>query len=186
MPVIHRGIEVATIIAIGLTFIHEDHTVHTISDFRELNKQIVRKPYLIPKISTTLQELEGFTYAVALDWNMGYYTIRVDPAAAKMCTMILPWGKSSYQRLPMGFSGSADIFPVKMVNLMATLEYVRVCIDDLLVITRGSHDDHLDKLEQVFIRLQDAGLKVKSAKSFFCKQETECLGYILTRGGVKP
>jgi hypothetical protein len=33
----------------------KDHTVHTISDFRELNKSIARKPYLIPKISTTLQ-----------------------------------------------------------------------------------------------------------------------------------
>jgi hypothetical protein len=36
---------------------------------------------------------------------------------------------------------------------MATLEYVRAYIDNLLVVTRGSHDDHLDKLEQVFIRL---------------------------------
>jgi hypothetical protein len=45
----------------------------------------------------------------ALDLNMGYYTIRLDPAASKMCTIILPWGKYSYKRLPMGFGGSADI-----------------------------------------------------------------------------
>ena len=44
-------------------------TVRTITDFRELNKRIVRRPYPIPKISTTLQELEGFTYAMALDLN---------------------------------------------------------------------------------------------------------------------
>ncbi len=56
----------------------KDGTVRTISDFRELNKHIVRKPYPIPQISTTLQELEGFTYATALDLNMGYYTIRLD------------------------------------------------------------------------------------------------------------
>jgi hypothetical protein len=55
----------------------KDGTVPTISDFRELNKRIVRKPYPIPKISTTLQELEGFTYATAPDLNMGYYTIRL-------------------------------------------------------------------------------------------------------------
>ncbi len=75
--------------------------VHTISDFRELNKRIVRKPYPIPKISTILQELEGFTYATALDLNMGYYTIRLDPMASEMCTIIFPWGKFSYKRLPM-------------------------------------------------------------------------------------
>jgi hypothetical protein len=39
--------------------------VHAILDFRELNKQIVGKTYPIPKISTTLQELEGFTYTMA-------------------------------------------------------------------------------------------------------------------------
>jgi hypothetical protein len=116
LPVINRGIKVATIIAMGLisSFIipKKDNSVCTISDFRELNKRIVRKPYPVPKIShTTLQELEGFTYATALDLNMGYYTIRLDPAAATICTIIFPWGKYFYQRLPMEFAGSADIFP---------------------------------------------------------------------------
>jgi hypothetical protein len=143
----------------------KDHTVCTISDFRELNKRIVCKPYPIPKISTTLQELEGFTYATTLDLNMGYHTIRLDPTAAKMCTIIFLWGKYSYQRLPMVFAGSADIFQVEMGNLMAALEYVhRGYIDNLLVITKSSHDDHLGKLEQVFIQLHDARLKVNAAK----------------------
>ncbi len=49
----------------------KDSTVCTISDFRELNKRMVRNPYPIPKISTILQGLEGFTDATALDLNMG-------------------------------------------------------------------------------------------------------------------
>ncbi len=64
----------------------KDQTVRTISDFMELNKCIVCTPYPIPQISTTLQKLEGFTYTTTLDLNMGYYTIRLDPTAAKMCT----------------------------------------------------------------------------------------------------
>ncbi len=84
--------------------------MRTISDFRELNKLIVQKTYPIPKISTTLQELEGFMYATTLDLNMGYYTIRLNPTAAEMCTIIFPWGNYSYQRLPMGFAGLAVIF----------------------------------------------------------------------------
>jgi hypothetical protein len=76
----------------------------------------------------------------------------------------------------MGFTGSADIFQAKMGNLMATLEYVRAYIDNLLVITKGSLDDHLDKLKQVFIRLRNAGLKINATKSVFCAQETEYLG----------
>ncbi len=52
------------------------------SDFREVNKRLVRKPFPIPKISTVLQELEGFTFATSLDLNMGYYNISLDPDAS--------------------------------------------------------------------------------------------------------
>jgi hypothetical protein len=65
----------------------------------------------------------------------------------------------------------------------------RVCrayIDDLLVITRGTLEDHLDKLGEVLRRLREAGLKVNAAESFFCTHKIEYLGYILTRGGIKP
>ena len=156
------------------------------SDFREVNKRIVRNLFPIPKISTVLQELEGFTYATALDLNMGYYTIRLDPDSSKICTIIFPWGKYSYLRLPMGIACSPDIFQAKMSELMVALEFVRVYIDDLLCITKGSLDDHLSKLRKVLIRLRRAGLKVNAAKCSFCATETEYLGYVLTREGIKP
>jgi hypothetical protein len=73
-----------------------------------------------------LQELEGFTFAIALDLNMGYYTIRLDPDASRICTVIFHWGKYSYKRLPMGIAGSPNIFQRKMLELMEDLEYVQV------------------------------------------------------------
>jgi hypothetical protein len=123
---------------------------------------------------------------MALDLNMGYYTIRLNPRAVEMFTILFPWGKYSYLRLPMGFDGSADIFQAEMMDLMKALEYVRAYIDNLLVITRRTLEDHLDKLREVLRRLHEAGLKVNAAKSFFCTHEIEYLGYILTRGGIKP
>ncbi len=114
----------------------KDSTVRTISDFRELNMRIVRKPYPIPNISTILQELEGFTYATVFDLNMGYYTIRLDPTASEMCTIIFSWGKYSYRRPPMGFGGSANIFQAQIMDLMASLNFVQSYMDDLLTITR--------------------------------------------------
>ncbi len=101
-------------------------------NFWEVNKRLVRKPYPIPKIITVLQELEGFTFVPALDLNMGYYTIRLDPDASKICTIIFPWEKYSYKRLPMGIAGFPDIFQGKMLELMKSLEYVRAYLDDPL------------------------------------------------------
>jgi hypothetical protein len=160
--------------------------VRTISDFRELNKGIVRKPSPIPKISMILQELEGFTYATALDLNMGYYTIRLDLPVSKMCTIIFLWGKYSYKKLPMGFGGSADIFQAQIMDLMASLEFVRVYMDNLIITTRGVLDEHLQKMETVLTRLCDARLKVNAAKSLFCAHKINYIGYILTREGIKP
>ena len=164
----------------------KNKTVRFLTDFRELNKRLVRKPFPLPKISTVLQELEGFTFATALDLNMGYYTIRLDPDASRICTIIFPWGKYSYKRLPMGIAGSPDIFQAKMSELMATLEFVRTYLDDLLCITKGDLEDHLQRLREVLIRLRDAGLKINADKSKFCAHETEYLGYVLTRDGIKP
>ena len=78
---------------------------------------------------------------------MGYYTIRLDGDAQKICTLVLPWGKYSYLRLPMGLTGSPDIFQEKMSSLMESLEFVRLYIDDLLTITKSTYKDHLSKLQ---------------------------------------
>jgi hypothetical protein len=116
---------------------------------------------------------------------MGYYTIRLDPKVSEMCTIIFPWRKYSYKRLPMGFGGSANIFQAQIMDLMVSLKFVQVYMDNLLIITRGILDKHLQKMEVVQTRLHDAGLKVNTAKSLFCSHEIEYLGYILTREGIK-
>jgi hypothetical protein len=74
----------------------KDKTVCFLNDFQKVNKRLVRKPFPIPKISTVLQEIEGFSFATALDLNMGYYTIKLDPDSSKTCTIIFPWGFFSY------------------------------------------------------------------------------------------
>ena len=161
-------------------------TVRFVTDFREVNKRLVRKPFPLPKITTILQEVEGFRYATSLDLNMGYYTIRLDADSQKICTIILPWGKYSYLRLPMGIAGSPDIFQEKMSGLMEDLDYVRTYLDDLLTLTKSTFEDHLNKLRKVLEKLLEKGLRVNAAKSHFGADQIEYLGYMLTRDGVKP
>ena len=164
----------------------KDGTVRFISDFRQLNLRIRRKPFPIPKIQDLLMKLEGFKYATSLDLNMGYYHIELTPNSKALCTIVLPWGKYEYQRLPMGLCNSPDIFQEKMSSLVADLEYCRAYIDDLLILTAGSWDQHLAHLDTVFQRLQQAGLKINAKKSFFGKAELEYLGYWITRKGIQP
>lgn len=164
----------------------KDGSVRFISDFRQLNTRICRKPYPIPKIQDLLLKLEGFQYATSLDLNMGYYHIELTPFSKALCTIVLPWGKFEYQRLPMGLCNSPDIFQEKMSSLFADLEYCRAYIDDLLILSSGDWEQHLSHLDTVFTRLQNAGLKINAKKSFFGKHELEYLGYWITRRGIQP
>ena len=133
-----------------------------------------------------LQRLEGFSFATSLDLNMGYYHVELTPNSSRLCTIVLPWGKYEYLRLPMGLCNSPDIFQEKVSELMSGLEFCRAYIDDLLVVSKGSFEQHMEHLEQALTRLSDAGLKVNATKSSFCKNELEYLGYLINKEGVRP
>jgi hypothetical protein len=64
-------------------------------------------PFPIPKIGKAdmILPMEVFTFASALDLNMGYYHIKLDHDAddQKLCTIVFQWntGKYKYKRLLM-------------------------------------------------------------------------------------
>jgi hypothetical protein len=54
---------------------------------------------------------------------------------------------------------------------MQHLNFVRTCLDDLLVISCSIFEDCLEKLECVLQILSDKGLRVNADKSTFCATE---------------
>ena len=111
--------------------------------------------------------LEGFQYAKSLDLNMGYYHIRLINQAINLCTIILPWGKYKYKRLPMGICSYPDIFQENMNKMIHGFEFISAYTNDLLIITKSDLSDHLNKLERVLEKFKDNGLKCNIEKSFF-------------------
>jgi hypothetical protein len=51
-----------------------------------------RQPFPIPKVGLPdmIRSMEGFTFASALDLNMGYYHIKLDADAQKLCKIVFP------------------------------------------------------------------------------------------------
>ena len=86
----------------------------------------------------------------------------------------------------MGLCNSPDIFQENMSELFIGLYTVRVYIDDLLHVTKGSWTEHLSILEDMFTRLQKSRLKVNASKSCFGAHKFDYLGYHVTRDGVMP
>ena len=68
-------------------------------------------------------KLEGFTYALSLDLNMGYYQIELSPGYKQICTIVLSWGKYYYQRLNIGVCKSPYIFQENISELFEFLTW---------------------------------------------------------------
>ena len=85
-------------------------------------------------------------------------------------------GGNEHQKLPIGLCNNPDLFQEKMNKLFNGLDYVRTCIDDLLINSNKYSDDHVIKLDKVVSKLKSAGFKVNIEKSFFAKNELEYLG----------
>src|SRR5260221_5084056 len=58
-------------------------------------------------------------------------------------------------------------------------------MDDLLIWSRD-FNKHLEDIEAVFIRLINAGFKLKITKCEFAKSELIFLGHLITKEGIKP
>ena len=147
-----------------------------LTNFREVNKRITRKPFPLPRITESLQKIEKFRSATAIDISQGYYNIPLSEKSQKICTTILPWGKYSYQRLAMGIASAPDIFQLIMMDLLGDLDYVLVYINDILILQREGkrEDDHLQKVATVLERLETKGFKANLQKSFFSLKIGTC------------
>ena len=69
---------------------------------------------------------------------MGYYHIELSANSKELFTVVTQWSKYKYQQLPMGLCNSPDIFQENMSELLVSLDTVRVYINDLFHVTKGS------------------------------------------------
>jgi hypothetical protein len=86
----------------------------------------------------------------------------------------------------MGISTAPDEFQAQMQALLGDLPFIRVYLDDVLVLIETCYKDHMKELEQGFVQSKSAGLQCKAQKCNFAAFETEYLGYNLTQSGIQP
>ena len=165
----------------------KDGAIRTVDDLRELNKQIVRKKYMLPKIQDIFYRRRGYRYFTKIDLTLCFYTYKLDEASTWLCVLVTPFGKYRRLRLPMGCTQSPDWAQECLEEVLHDLLHVAVeCYIDDVGIFSNSWDDHIKTIKIVLQRLQDNGYTVNPAKCEWAVKETDWLVHWLTPTGIKP
>jgi hypothetical protein len=163
----------------------EDGRVRWISNLHQLNKVIRCKQYLLLIIMDILRKHSGYKFFKKLDISTQYYTFELDKESQDLCTIITPFGKYKYSRLPMGLKYSPDIAQAAMGNVLSDIKDADIYIDDVGAFS-NDWDHHVNFLATILRQLRENGFTINPLKCEWAIKETDWLAYWLTPRGLRP
>ena len=121
-----------------------------------------------------------------LDLASGYWQVELNPADKEKTAFSTPFGLFQFNVMPFGLCNAPGTFQRLMEMVLAGLHWsiCLVYIDDIIIYGRTC-EEHLERLEEVFKRLRQAGLKMKPSKCFLLQKRVRYLGHILSEDGVE-
>ncbi|UYV71831.1 K02A2.6-like [Cordylochernes scorpioides] len=163
----------------------KDGRIRICGDFRSTaNRAIILDKYPLPTIDEIFSKLSGSTVFSTLDLSMAYLQVELAEANG-VVNINTTKGLFAYKRLPYGVAVAPNKFQRLMDNIFADIPGVACYIDDILVSGRDANE-HKTKLELVFKRLEDKGLKLNKIKCRFAVDSVEYLGFRIDKNGLHP
>ena len=163
-----------------------------------MNENIKKDKYQMPNLDDLLstlaeiitQDVKGEVWFTSVDLKYAFGQVLLNPELAEHCNFAIIGGKASgIYRFITGFYG-LTIMPTEFQRIMednlANLQNVFIFIDDILKVTKGTKEEHEEKVREVFQKLDSRKLQLKEEKCQIAKNEIDCLGYKISKNGIKP
>lgn len=162
-----------------------DGSIRLCVDYRKLNLKTKKDAFPLPRIDESFDALQGAQYFSTVDLASGYHQVMVDERDRHKTAFTTPFGLFEYLRMPMGVCNGPATFQRLMQATMNDLifEIMLVYLDDILVYS-STFQSHLERLDIVFARLKQTGLKVKWGKCHFLQEAVQFLGHQISAEGI--
>ena len=151
-------------------------------DYRHLNGATIRNQYPLPLISDLQDQLQGAKWFTKFDIREGYYRIRMAAGEEWKTAFKTRFGLYEYCVMPFRLTNAPATFQAVINH--ALREYLDVfCtayLDDVLVYTNGTLEEHREHVRKVLKRLQEYRLLIHPDKSEFHRKKVTYLGFIIS------
>ena len=163
----------------------KDGSLRFCVDYRQLNLRTVKDTYPLPLIGSCLDALGGSKYFSTFDLRSGYHQVMLAPEDADKTTFLTRRGAFKFKVMPFGLTAAPATFQRLMDAVMSGVNF-SICLiylDDIIVFSK-SLEEHLERLEIIFKRLETVNLKLKPSKCCLLKKEVNFLGHTVSSEGI--
>jgi hypothetical protein len=162
----------------------KDGGFRMVQDFRALNNNSHLDKYSMKDVTECIGKIGRLhsTIFSTLDLTSGFWQMTLHPQSRAFT--VPGMGQFEWVTSALGLLGCPATFQRLVEEIVDKIRNVIVYIDDLIVHSKD-HLEHLRILEALFSRLNDHGLKVRLEKCKFGSYDVMCLGFHLTKDGIK-
>ncbi|KAL2887659.1 hypothetical protein HOO65_050780 [Ceratocystis lukuohia] len=155
-------------------------------DYRALNGVMIKDRYPLPNITETLRNVSEATLFTKLDVISAFHNIRIAKGDEWKTAFRTRQGLYEWQVMPFGLANAPAHFQRFINSLLRPYldVWASAYVDDVLIFTNGTPEDHYEKVNTALTCLREGGLTVDINKCEFATQEITYLGYILRPGRI--
>jgi predicted aspartyl protease len=164
----------------------KDGSIRMCVDYRGLNAITEKESFPMPEIKHLLDCLAGSKFFSSLDLGQAYYQVALAEDSQDKTAFSTKEGQFCFNRLPFGLATAPATFQRLMHEMLTGILFngAIVYLDDILVYGRNQ-EEHDQRLQEVFQRIKDTGLKINPEKCEIYKEKLLFLGHTVSQSGIR-
>src|SRR5208282_6156413 len=163
-----------------------DGSLRLCVDYRALNRMTIKNRYPIPLTTEIMDRIRNAKEFTRVDVRDAFHRMRVAEGDEYKTAFRTRYGHFEYLVMPFGLCNAPATFQSYINDALREFldEFCVAYLDDVLIYTDGTHEEHVQHVRQVLQRLLDHGLYAKLEKCEFHVRETKFLGFIISPDGI--